>query len=301
MLISKEASQVSPLFVIYREGETATVTLSYGLSGYYDEELGYYVWEGDISSTVGDFGDYLYQPFDRPMDLQYTATLADGVTYQGAYDVNDYIDGTWLHLDYRVTAFSTAADFAGKAPADLVFGSELADRVRGAGGDDVLEGAGGADRLAGGLGDDALRGQTGRDDLSGGAGDDLVKGGTSADVLSGGEGADRLVGGRGGDAFVFDSTLGADNVDRIADFGEGPDEIRLSRDVFQALTGETLAAAEFAATADGVATSAEQRLIYAIETGELFYDADGSGAGAAVLFAKLKPQLELTADDFALV
>jgi hypothetical protein len=42
-------------------------------------------------------------------------------------------------------------------------------------------------------------------------------------------------------------------------------------------------------------------IIYAVGTDELSYDADGSGATKAVVFAKIAPGLALTAEDFFVV
>lgn len=40
------------------------------------------------------------------------------------------------------------------------------------------------------------------------------------------------------------------------------------------------------------------RIIYEKDTGELYYDADGTGNVRAVLFAKLETNLDLTHQDF---
>jgi len=47
----------------------------------------------------------------------------------------------------------------------------------------------------------------------------------------------------------------------------------------------TLTAANFAANAGGTATDANDYILYDTATGNLYYDADGNGAGARVLFA----------------
>ena len=49
------------------------------------------------------------------------------------------------------------------------------------------------------------------------------------------------------------------------------------------------------------AQDADDRIIYDSATGKLFFDADGSGAGAAVLFATLDAGLALTASDFTVI
>ena len=49
------------------------------------------------------------------------------------------------------------------------------------------------------------------------------------------------------------------------------------------------------------AHDADDRVVYNSATGALFYDADGTGAAAAVRFAILDPGLHLTRADFAIV
>ena len=49
------------------------------------------------------------------------------------------------------------------------------------------------------------------------------------------------------------------------------------------------------------ATEADDRIVYNSATGQLFYDADGSGAGAAVLFATLTGAPLLAASDFIVI
>ena len=49
------------------------------------------------------------------------------------------------------------------------------------------------------------------------------------------------------------------------------------------------------------AADASDRFIYDDTTGDLFYDPDGTGAGAATLFATLATGLALTEADFLVV
>ena len=85
------------------------------------------------------------------------------------------------------------------------------------------------------------------------------------------------------------------NVDTITDFAAGSDKIALDDAIFTGIGG-TLNANAFAIGA--AAADADDRIGYNSVTGQLFYDTDGNGAGAAVLFASLSPGLALTASDF---
>ena len=128
--------------------------------------------------------------------------------------------------------------------------------------------------------------------LLGGAGNDALGGHTGNDLLSGGTGAD---------LFRFDSALNAaTNVDNILDFSVIDDTIVLDQTVFTALTTlGTLSAAAFRTGA--AAADADDRIIYNSATGNIYYDADGNGAGAAVLFAHVTAGLALTNADFGIV
>lgn len=133
-----------------------------------------------------------------------------------------------------------------------------------------------------------IAGLTGNDLLSGVAGNDTLDGGSGMDILVGGAGLDALTGGAGVDAFVFDQAVGATNIDTITDFSvtEG-DHIYLNLSVFKGLgkVDGSLQASQF--VAGGGAVTADQRMIYDVQTGQLFYDADGTGKGAQVLIATL--------------
>ena len=118
------------------------------------------------------------------------------------------------------------------------------------------------------------------------------------DRLNGGLGNDALTGGSGADTFVFKSALnGTANVDKILDFSAADDTIALSRAVFGGIsTTGTLSASAF--HNGSAAQDASDRIIYNQSTGKIFYDADGNGAGAAVLFAQVSAGTALTNLDF---
>ena len=166
----------------------------------------------------------------------------------------------------------------------------------------------GSDRLSGiesvtaGAGNDTVVGASTTDRLSGDAGNDSLSGGAGNDTLSGGAGTDVLSGGDGGDTFWFDTAAISANVDRIGDYNVVADTIALDNAVFTRLgNAGALNAAFFVANTAGAARDSNDYLIYDTDGGQLYYDADGSGAGAKVLIANLGANLPLTSNDFVVV
>jgi len=115
-------------------------------------------------------------------------------------------------------------------------------------------------------------------------------------VLNGRGGSDSLFGFAGEDSFLFDSALGAGNIDYIADFSSADDTIVLDRAVFSTLSFGTIAPSAF--FVGSAAHDADDRIIYDSSTGALYYDADGNGAGAAVQFATLLGTPAISSIDF---
>jgi hypothetical protein len=105
---------------------------------------------------------------------------------------------------------------------------------------------------------------------------DVIKAGAGNDTINGGLGSDTLTGGLGNDTFVFNTKLGASNIDTITDFTSG-DKIALAGSIFSKLKGDKDLSDNFAWDS---ATTDKQFLIYNIATKKLYYDADGSGTKA---------------------
>jgi Ca2+-binding RTX toxin-like protein len=104
--------------------------------------------------------------------------------------------------------------------------------------------------------------------------------------LHGGLGKDKLTGGGGADAFVFDTTLGKNNVDTITDFATKKDKIVLDNSIFTALSETGLTKSELLVSKTATkAKTADQHLIYNTNKGELYYDADGKGGESAIKIA----------------
>ena len=162
----------------------------------------------------------------------------------------------------------------------------------------VLTGTSGIDGR-GNSGANTIAGNSGGNWLSGGSGNDIIDGAAGDDDLLGGPGADRLKGGMGDDRFFFNSAPGAANADTILDFLPADDAIYLLRSVFtRAGASGALAASAFhqgSAAADAV-----DRIVYDAASGHIFYDRDGTGTAAAILFATVTPGTALTHADFIL-
>ncbi|HEX8257518.1 MAG TPA: calcium-binding protein [Allosphingosinicella sp.] len=252
-------------------------------------------------------------------------------------DTADYSDaGAAVTIDLAAGSGSVR----GIAAADRLLGIEnaigtaFADSLTGSRAANRLDGGAGIDRLDGGAGNDTYVVDDRRDLIADSAGVDRVEasfsltlaagleqlvltgaadlGGTGNDaanaltgnaggnLLAGRGASDRIEGGAGRDAFLFDSALAGAGVDTILDFASADDSIRLDRSFFTgfAETG-TLRLAAFRDGARAVDDS--DRILYDEATGRIFYDADGSGAAAAILFAKVTPGTDLAAADFVIV
>ena len=220
---------------------------------------------------------------------------------------------------------------------ERIIGSRLNDTLTGDSGNNVIRGDGGADFIRGASGDDLIAGGKGGDILDGGNGNDAldyrassaavavnlvgqkVSGGDAqGDTISNFEGVygsafdDRLIaskvanvlwGDKGNDTFHFRSNLGPKNIDTVIDFTADVDTIELEDAIFTAIVQPqgSLLSGYFKANTNGVATDANDRVIYDTDSGELYYDADGNGAGAAVQFAHLNRNPKITFDDFDVV
>jgi Ca2+-binding RTX toxin-like protein len=157
------------------------------------------------------------------------------------------------------TASSTAANDAAAIGTDTlknlenVTGSSFGDKLTGDGYANVLNGSGGNDTLYGKLGKDTL------------------------------------TGGAGADVFVLDTATGAANVDTITDFTSASDKIQLSSAIFTKAgsLGNLANGAFWSGAAVVSGHDADDRFVYNTTTGNLYYDADGSGTGAASLIATL--------------
>ncbi|MBT9100005.1 hypothetical protein KFZ76_20090 [Methylovulum psychrotolerans] len=247
---------------------------------------------------------------------------------------------TLLNIE-NVTGSSNSGPYSntliGNNASNSLFGGIGNDTLSGGGGNDSLIGGAGNDRLDGGTGTDmafyysaskgvtvnlalttaqnthgagtdtllnieSLNGSAYNDVLVGNYANNTLLGGNGNDVLAGGLGNDTLTGGAGKDIFAFNSTLGINNIDTLTDFNVADDTIRLENGIFTTLTTPGVLAAEaFKILGNGGSEDSTDHLLYNTATGALSYDADGSGAAAAVQIAILGKGLAMTNADFMVV
>jgi Ca2+-binding RTX toxin-like protein len=148
-------------------------------------------------------------------------------------------------------------------------GNGLHNAINGNSGNNVLDGGLGNDSLYGWAGNDSLFGGNDHDRLSGGVGNDLLVGNSGNDVMGGGAGADR---------FVF-SSVANNGHDHIVDFEHGLDRLVFTGAQYGFAAGHVLTDAEFTVGSAAVGTGAQ--FIWDAVAQKLYWDADGSGAGAA--------------------
>ena len=94
---------------------------------------------------------------------------------------------------------------------------------------------------------------------------------------------------------------GVTNVDVITDFAVGVDDILLSAAILTGIGAGALAANRFHFGPSGQAINADIRIIDETDNGNLWFDADGTGANVRVLFATLDAGLAMTNTDIFVV
>ena len=137
--------------------------------------------------------------------------------------------------------------------------------------------------------------------LTGNESGNVVRGNNGNNVINGGDGNDELTGLGGADGFLFNTALNAaTNIDVVTDFNVASDTILLEDAIFNSSLGlGTIADGEF--VTGTAALDANDRIIYDDDSGALYYDSDGNGGTAAILFAELSAGLALTNLDFFVV
>jgi Ca2+-binding RTX toxin-like protein len=257
--------------------------------------------DGGIGNNLlnGDAGDDLF--LNDPSQIGFNNVFIGGLG--GDFNTVDYSRSIGVGPGVGATRLGISVDLSNAGVAALPVGINVPDAFTDI---QMLIGSAFADTLSGGLGGGPSARKTdafgnlildaaGRpvpEDfrINGLAGNDSINGGDGNDSLSGGLDADTLAGGLGNDQFIFNTALGATNVDRVLDFSKvvgNTDTFVLDRAIFRTLdAGTVLTAAEFRSGGGAItANAATQRIIYDTATGNLYYDSDGTGPVAPVRFA----------------
>lgn len=289
----------------------------------------------EIENAIGsDFNDTIY---GSKADNRLEGAGGDD-TIKGA-EGNDTLLGGGGHdvLD----GGAGADRLEGGAGNDKLYGGAGKDVLLGGDGDDLLDGGAAGDSMTGGAGSDTYyvdspndrvlenTGDAGIDKVyarvsytltdgverltlvegagnlkgTGNAANNVIVGNSGNNVLSGGGGVDVVTGGAGSDTFLFDLRPEAASRMAITDFTTGVDKIALALgafdDGFPGAHAGAVPAVEF-----GYGTRAAnpvQSLVYDQATGNLWYDADGSGSGKAIRIATLNHAPDLHLSDIIFV
>ena len=283
----------------------------------------------------GAGGDQMYGGLGD--DTYYVDTASDYVMDTGGNDIIRTSINTTLNMVARAGIENLETSNAVGTTALTLVGNALNNHITGNAGANILNGWTGNDTMDGGAGNDIYYVDSQNDVIVDSAGTDTVRAtanytlandlaieslmaGTTTvalnlygnnlaqrvqgnglnNVIGGKAGNDTLVGGAGNDSFLFDTTLNAaTNKDTILDFNPANDTIRLDNAIFTTLSAGTLQASGF--YVGTAAHDADDRIIYNRSTGQVSYDADGNGAGAAVAFAVINNKAALTNADFFIV
>jgi Ca2+-binding RTX toxin-like protein len=268
---------------------------------------------------VDNLGDVVVEAGGQGSDIvaaTVSYTLAAGVSVERMNTTSQ--GGTYaIHL----TGNEFAQTIIGNAGENILNGKGGADTMRGYAGNDIyyVDNANDVIVEASNQGDDIVavttsyalasgvsvervnttsQGGTYAINLTGNAFGQMLIGNAGDNVLNGKGGVDTLRGNTGSDTFVFDTAVGASNVDTVADFNVAADTIALGHSVFGLAAGALGQTAFHTGTA---AADASDRVIYDSASGNLYFDADGNASGVAVLFARLSTGLSVTHDDFIVI
>ena len=278
---------------------------------------------GDTASEVGGSG------IDRVIS-SVDFTLADNV--ENLTLIGAALNGTGNAGNNFIRGTAANNTLEGGAGDDTLHGEGGVDNLIGGDNDDWLDGGSGADTMSGGAGNDTyvvdnindivseaggsgidrvissinFSLQTGFENLTltgsavtglGNTGDNVIRGNAQDNHLSGVGGNDVLIGGGGADTFYFSNNSLSGGLVQVNDFTKGVDTIRFDGGVFSMLSGgPNLNADNFVVGTH--ALDADDYIVY--NNGYLSYDADGSGAQAAITFARLIGEPVIDESDFSI-
>jgi hypothetical protein len=269
---------------------------------------------GGSSTSLDSFGRYTTVTagtyYIRVSQFTSAGVLPNGTTYTLQVSVSDQVGG--------IGASAGNDTLDGGGGADTMFGGagndtyivdntgDVISEVSGGGNDTVRSSVNYT--LSGQIenmvltGSDAVNGigNSLANSMTGNGAANTINGMAGNDKIYGGLGTDILTGGSGKDIFVFDSKLGANNIDTINGFSVKDDTIWLDNDIFKGFskTGDLSSTAFYVGSK---AHDSTDHIIYDASSGGLLYDGDGSGKHAAIEFALLGKGLDITAADFHVI
>lgn len=286
----------------------------------------------DADRMVGGTGDDIYYVDNsRDVVVESRDEGFDQIFSSASYSLGG------RHVEVLTLTGTADLSATGNSLKNVLIGNAGNNVLKGLAGDDYLDGGKGQDELIGGAGNDVYIVDNGRDvvielagegldevrtglggyalasevenltgtndagqRLTGNRLDNVIIGADGNDLIRGLAGNDILTGNGGADRFRFDTPLGTTNRDKITDFTPGVDKIELSSSIFKAIGGlGSLSPDMF--RAGSFARDADEHILYNVTRGGLYYDVDGSGSAAPILFAYVTPGLSLSASDFVVV
>ena len=277
---------------------------------------------GDDAYLVDDNLDQIFEVDGQGYDTIYT---------EGDFALNNFSFVEAISVYDRDT--TNALTLFGNDLDNVIYGNQGSNALLGGGGEDTLYGLGGDDRYfvdslgdqvieAAGAGNDTIyttlgsyqlitdqsvetltvydRDTTYAANLIGNNLAQFIYGNAGANTIDGKGGADTLYGMAGADTFTFTNGPLPGAADVLADFSAADDTIALDDVAFLGIGGPGALNAN-AFVIGSQAGDANDRIVYNQATGQLFFDADGNGAGAAVLFATVNAGTILSASDFVVI
>ena len=274
---------------------------------------------GEDFYYIDDEGDVIIETQPGAKDIVYSSvsyTLGENLEVLDAVGVNKNLVLIGNSLDNFIYAHMGANTIDGGAGADIMVGGAGNDTYYIDNANDMIAEFSGIDTVitrvsfriedqeilkAIGSSPVSLTGDGFANTITGNIGKNTIKAGGGNDRLNGGYGSDVLYGGAGRDVFTFRDKLSkTSNLDRVVDYRVADDTIYLENAIFRKLTKTgTLSGTNF--VLGSKAKDKNDYIVYDKVKGYLYYDADGSGSGAAVAFAKLATGLKMAASEFKVI
>jgi uncharacterized delta-60 repeat protein len=281
-----------------------------------------------LAGGLGNDTYFVDSPGDRIIETSALSSGIDSVHASLSWTLGANLENLELLSTHRFSANGNDLDnsLTGNAAGNLLNGGSGADSLFGGDGNDtyVVDNASDVIQESGADAGDSVRswvdwtlgdnlenlnllgtkslngtGNSLDNNLTGNGAANVLNGGDGNDILDGLSGNDTLTGGAGADTFAFTTPLNADrNVDTITDFSSDTDKIQLSLAIFRELGFAGVPSTDAFFHAGSAAHDTTDHIVYDQSNGALYFDADGTGALAAVQFAVMNSTPALLYTDF---